>query len=1378
FNFENEQKQLYWVTCSGCHEKHLSCVTTDCVHKKRCKSFQGGNDMDPGEVPEELKDLTFIEEQLIARVHPLISAFKLKGLQYGYSGNVINFPQNVAEFVKKLPHRIEDLPSVLTIRYKNEFCKPKLFTVRSAVVFRALVFLKKYNPFYSDIDICQENIDLLPADGNVLEQIAGLVREDNDNVAENFNKQKSDSLNEEMNESERLYHSGIPLVRVASNEQEVESNLYEWPVLGETPVNEFDTPGYIPTAFPKLFPCGKADMKSPRSQKIYPAEYFQHLLDYKDGRFAKHETFRFFAMNSLMRWNSCTNGSIFVRNHPEFKDITISELKDLLKKNRLLMKKIMLQSSSLRGSKQYWSARAGELTDMCEQLGLPTVFLTLSCADLHWVELYRLLTGLDDVSELREKERRDLLQQNPYIVDSFFHQRVQSFIKSVLSVEYPVKDYWYRIEYQHRGSPHMHGVFWFEDAPDVSNIKTANEEELKHICDYFDKLISAVNPNPRTENSAVHPSRLLYSDVRGNFESEEEDLAQLCVRLQRHTICSTNYCLKGKKGGPKKCRFNFPQELREISCIEFDENGEPRFVPARNDPLLNKLCKILIRWWRANLDISPVLSLNNLLHYLSKYISKSETRSKSLAELFQNVFEDLNQTDSVLKFIRRLYIRSFSERDFSAQEVCHILSGRYLYTAGKRKFLHVNLNRDTMWKKVQTKSSKETPSQTVVEKYIKRPLHLEDVSLWEFAKTRDVTRKGYPKKQIENIVQVYPRTKLEAGNNNNEIFFRCQVLLHLPWRSENGFLDQNLTWKEIYENGNIDKVFDKTTDLRKIQANELSESSDSDTEDETNENLEEFMVLSRIGPKKNVPDVELGLRESDVSYDWSKSIQKYKQYGSLEELSKFIGKMKRELKEDYDIDDFNCNDYQYSEEQMAVIEQVHEQISAIQNQTSAKTGPKKFTIVQGKAGTGKSVLIRYLKWKVETSLNKPGSVLLLAPTGVTALNIRGQTIHSALHMPKERNFFNQLSGGALNKFCGEMENVQFLVCDEYSMIGAAMLRFIDLRCRQGKGIDEIFGGLYVYLFGDIRQLPPVMDTPLYRAPKTNTYAEQGMGLVHCLEKVFFLKKCFRQQDQHFVDILDRISIGEATLADYKILTTRFTYTDEVNEDFKNALRLFSTKRQVTEFNYTSLQSLKCIETLKNAPVVKINAQHNCKTAIKGTPDQAEGLHAVLHLGLKCKIMLIHNMWTSKGLCNGAIGFIEDILYQNDENPLTAFPKVIMCKFENSTGPGIGPMNLVPITPICKYWETGLVQCSRLQFPIVVCYSCSIHKFQGLSLDKSITDIGNDEFALGITYVALSRAKSINGLKLVPFSFERLAKLKNHQDMKRKLDFEKFLKTKM
>lgn len=89
-----------------------------------------------------------------------------------------------------------------------------------------------------------------------------------------------------------------------------------------------------------------------------------------------------------MRWAAMNDGNIFVKNNQQFKDMTVRQLKEIIKENSNVMKQIMFQSSNLKGTKGYWHVRANELRDMADQLGLPTIFLTLSCADGYWEDLY------------------------------------------------------------------------------------------------------------------------------------------------------------------------------------------------------------------------------------------------------------------------------------------------------------------------------------------------------------------------------------------------------------------------------------------------------------------------------------------------------------------------------------------------------------------------------------------------------------------------------------------------------------------------------------------------------------------------------------------------------------------------------------------------------------------------------------------------------------------------------------------------------------------------------------------------------------------------------------------------------------------------------
>ncbi|KAK3923470.1 Ornithine aminotransferase [Frankliniella fusca] len=444
--------------------------------------------------------------------------------------------------------------------------------------------------------------------------------------------------------------------------------------------------------------------------------------------------------------------------------MTVLELKEKIDESPNVMRQIMFQSSNLKGTKSYWHARANELRDLVEQIGLPTIFLTLSCADGHWNDLYKLMTNVD-ISTLTEKDRRKLVQENPHIVDSFFDERVQSFIKNVLEKKYKVVDYWYRIEYQNRGSPHIHGIFWFDGAPDVTQLETATPEQLEEVIDYFSTLVDACNPKINADEPNTHPCRMTYSEI----EDFEEDLGQLLHKVQRHTKCNENYCYKiNKKTRKRECRFKIPKDMQESPTIDKAENGEFQFTPRRNDPMLNKFQQFIIQLWRANIDIAPVISKRALINYLAKYISKSEVPSEALNEVFNTIIESLNEEQSAKKVIQKVFMKMCGERDISAQEVCHSLLGLKLHSAGGRNFVCLNMS-DKKWIQMNNENNEDgeqRKGKSLLEKYTERPERLNDKTLWECAKLYNSSTWRPVKK--ENIVRVFPRMVLREELHANE----------------------------------------------------------------------------------------------------------------------------------------------------------------------------------------------------------------------------------------------------------------------------------------------------------------------------------------------------------------------------------------------------------------------------------------------------------------------------------------------------------------------------------------------------------------------------------------------------------------------------------
>ena len=209
---------------------------------------------------------------------------------------------------------------------------------------------------------------------------------------------------------------------------------------------------------------------------------------------------------------------------------------------------------------------------MSNQNTIPTVFFTLSAADLWWPDLARLM-GCNFVPEdaLDEsaiaKQRQKLINGNPSIVEDYFSYRATSFIKDILCKIFSVTNYWFRFEFQHRGSCHLHGLIWISNAPDPRTFDDATEAEILIAKNFYDSLVSAHNPLRTIPPAVIHPSRLRSTDV-----SLDDDchISELLNRVQRHTKCSKGYCLRWN-GKEFTCRFNYPKELQDQSLLQKGE---------------------------------------------------------------------------------------------------------------------------------------------------------------------------------------------------------------------------------------------------------------------------------------------------------------------------------------------------------------------------------------------------------------------------------------------------------------------------------------------------------------------------------------------------------------------------------------------------------------------------------------------------------------------------------------------------------------------------------------------------------------------------------------------------------------------------------------
>ena len=402
-------------------------------------------------------------------------------------------------------------------------------------------------------------------------------------------------------------------------------------------------------------------------------------------------------------------------------------------------------------------------------------------------------------------------------------------------------------------------------------------------------------------------------------------------------------------------------------------------------------------------------------------------------------------------------------------------------------------------------------------------------------------------------------------------------------------------------------------------------------------------------------------------------------------------------------------------------------------------------IVTGQAGTGKSVLISQI------AAYESNSVILLAPTGVAATNINGSTIHSALGLPLNTKQIS-MKGEKLRNLQARWKNIKTVVVDEMSMISSLMLNLIDQFMRQvfPDKNDVIFGDRSVLLFGDFLQLPPVANKPMF------TIDGPGFVAYRSFDHVVELTQIMRQSQNEiqFVELLQRARLGILNVADWNLLNTRCQgIVDPVS-----ILHLFATNESVSNHNLTILPSLQ-------QPFINIKATHGGSGLTTDASDLAGNLQGELLLCCDSKVMLTTNLSTKHGLVNGAIGTVQRIVF----NPGTAppsLPQFVVVSFPSYKGPQFYLPNCVPIQPITRSYEKDGGTCTRKQLPLTLAFGVTIHKSQGMSLRQAVIDIGEKDFSAGLTYVALSRLRTLDGLFLPnQLNFSRLSNLGNSDGAK-------------
>ena len=423
--------------------------------------------------------------------------------------------------------------------------------------------------------------------------------------------------------------------------------------------------------------------------------------------------------------------------------------------------------------------------------------------------------------------------------------------------------------------------------------------------------------------------------------------------------------------------------------------------------------------------------------------------------------------------------------------------------------------------------------------------------------------------------------------------------------------------------------------------------------------------------------------------------------------------------------------------------------------------------ITGGAGTGKSYMLQQIKKHYPT-------MVLTSTTGVSAININGQTIHSWAGVGICKHSIESVANSIMNN---SVKYKQLLLCkmlaiDEISMLASETMEYIDKVLKIVRNNDAPFGGIQTILIGDFFQLPPVVKDKEHpeRKLQDSDYCFNCKTWKDLDLEPILLKEVKRQTDKEFVRVLNNLREGKTGPEDLRVIWHRevdvrdFIKSDEA----KSILKLFSKNIDADNYNKQRLMEAEgeSVSFIANDSIIWYNETDDRICLEKRNDESKEwkdfdnDCKAPLKLQLKCdlklktgcRVMLLKNLDVANGLANGSCGTVVNI--QNDtiyvlfdtNNQITPVQRT---EFEKLVDTKPTPKKIKNTNDEEEKVLMTKKKIVRNQYPLRLAYGITIHKSQGMTFDRLIVDCGS-VFADGQAYVALSRTRSLKGLYPINF----------------------------
>ncbi|KAG7465590.1 hypothetical protein JOB18_040958 [Solea senegalensis] len=1343
-----EERLQEWIcpTCDG----HLT--------RGQMPSMAVANKLELAPIPPELADLNVLERQLIAKILPFAKIVALpKGQQRAVRGAVVCVPSEVEKTVNCLP-RPNPEAQLLQVKLKRHI-KYKghqhFYTVNMKSVLAGLATLKETHSEYHEIKIDEsatfENLhdDREEEDQVPVSQSEAAAQPQQSNASEG---EKEDVAPTSAAGEQEQLRPGLALdtcMQPPDLAQEIlsyGSGIFSIaPAQGNKPVGFFTIPKLESMAFPVQFPTGQNTLDEIRAIKLSPSIYFNVRLFSADFRFAGDQSYLFFAQFVTETHLANSSMSIQMRKgKTKSKDgrrISNRMLQDKNEVEKLIQNQDVTRfMQPLRGTPAYWNKTLKDLHAMARQLGKPTFFLTFSAAEMRWPEVIEGIKAQQGegvhFSELDWNAKCDILRSNPVTVMRMFEKRVDALMTSlIMSPAQPigeVMDYFYRVEFQARGSPHIHMLVWIKDAPVLG--ECMDEDVYRFV----DRYISCEKPDPDVDPELlkivsevqVHSRNHSKSCKKGNVECrfgfpklpmdrtiltydtpspEEEDdndggkddreeesrrgkeaksagkkkaalvkkqkEARDKLKPLRNLLCDPNASFDTLTELLEKCNLTHEQYLDAVFDLTI---GSVLYIKRRpNDCWVNAYNPVLLRAWNANMDIQYVIDDYSCMAYMMSYLSKPE---HEMTEHLKSVVGDVKKRNVNERDEMKLIMQAYSKhREVSAQEaVARTCSLPLKKCTRNVVFVQTDDNALKMSHpmsrlKNMSPEAEEVWMSGVPEKYEVRPAapEFEFMCLAEFASEYRI---------------LYGR--------------QTEGKQALPLQNDKGFIQKRTKGKcAVIRFPRFSEKKQPEKHYRRLLKLYFPHRSDKDLTSETCPTYEHFYKSGRkwdLGVKSIVDN----------------NMKRYEGYGR--QVNNALDKMRQMGPT---LNAWNTFAPEVEVDRVECIEQ-RQHIDRSDDEDEEDGVPDYH--VDPKSSTG-----------------VPGIVVpKLSPDFV-------RKMYQSLNQTQASVFYT-VREWCLRRVWGD-DPEQFF----YLVSGGA-----------GCGKSHLIKSIHQEATKILRQLPKIRDLADMSQPTVLLTAFTGTAAFNILGKtlhsILKLPRNLKPPYQGLGNSLDEPKTEPLATEDGALLAT---VVADVSDCPPQALHIFATNKEVDAHNAATVAALH--QDIVDIPAddYKKDPRTGCMQAyaqpVKGGK---RDLPDVLQAAAGVRVMVTRNLDVEDGLVNGTFGTIAHIVTRSGSHGKTTVTLLGLRLDNPSAGQRFRKKILGPSDNLAyiEKWEEKMShkRMVRRQFPMKLAFACTAHKVQGMTLQSAVVSLKR-VFEPGMAYVALSRTTSLQGLNITDFEESKI-----------------------